>query len=137
MCDSQTSRYRRTSGNWLDQPTGATSLEKPRGAFWLAGSWAQFRGLCPRSTKRTKGEARALGNRAAWHPARFGISDEIDTAARYRQRAEGLRQIASDRSPLGIRNHLLTVAEEYERQASLLEDIDATNVAMKREPSRG
>ena len=60
------------------------------------------------------------------------MSDEIDTATCYRQRAEGLRQIASDKTAFEIRNQLLSLAEDYEHLAAMLEDIDATNVAIER-----
>ena len=60
------------------------------------------------------------------------MSDDLETAARYRERAEGLRNLASDKTNLGIRNHLLSIAEQYDRLAAMLEDIDATNVAMER-----
>jgi len=60
------------------------------------------------------------------------MSDDLETAARYRERAEGLRNIASDTTNFAIRNHLLSIAERYDRLAAMLEDIDATNVAMER-----
>jgi len=87
----------------------------------------------PRVQLKERKAKPSVGESGLLAPARFGMSDEIDTAARYRQRAKGLRQIASDKSALGIRNQLLTLAEDYERLASMLEDIDATNVAMKRD----
>jgi hypothetical protein len=52
------------------------------------------------------------------------MSDDIDTAARYRQRAKGLRSIASDETTREIRNQLLTIAKDYERLAAMLEDIE-------------
>jgi hypothetical protein len=60
------------------------------------------------------------------------MSDDLDTAARYRQRANGLRNLASDKTNFAIRNHLLSIAEQYDRLAAMLEDIDATNVATER-----
>ena len=60
------------------------------------------------------------------------MSDDLETAARYRQRAEGLRNLASDKTHFAIRNHLLSIAEQYDSLAAMLEDIDSTNVAMER-----
>ena len=59
------------------------------------------------------------------------MSDETDTAARYRERAERLRRIADDKTAREIRNHLLSLADTYERLATTLEDIDATNFAIE------
>ena len=53
------------------------------------------------------------------------MSDEIDTAARYRETAERLRRIADDKTAREIRNQMLTLADDYERLATMLEDIDA------------
>ena len=61
----------------------------------------------------------------------LGMSDDLDTAARYRQRAEGLRNLASDKTAFAICDQLLSIAEQYDRLAAMLEDIDATNVAME------
>jgi hypothetical protein len=41
------------------------------------------------------------------------------------------RQIASDKTAFEIRNQLLSLAEDYERLAAMLEDIDATNIAIE------
>ena len=59
------------------------------------------------------------------------MSDETDTASRYRQRAKGLRDTASNKSARGIRDQLLAIADTYERLAGELEAIDATNVAIE------
>jgi len=56
------------------------------------------------------------------------MSDDIDIAARYHQCAKGLRSIASDETTREIRNQLLTIANDYDRLAAMLEDIDATNI---------
>jgi len=60
------------------------------------------------------------------------MGDDLETAARFRQRAEGLRTLAADKTNFAIRNHLVAIAEQYERLAGILEDIDATNVVMAR-----
>ena len=60
------------------------------------------------------------------------MSYDLDTAARYRQRANGLRNLASDKNNFAIRSHLFSIAEQYDCLAAMLEDIDATNVAMER-----
>ena len=58
------------------------------------------------------------------------MSADLDTATRYRERAVGLRNIASDKTALAIRDQLLQLAEDYERLAAMLDDVDATNAAM-------
>ena len=55
-----------------------------------------------------------------------------DTAARHRQSAEGLRNLASDKTAFAIRDRLLSIAEQYDRLAAMLEGIDAKNVAVER-----
>ena len=60
------------------------------------------------------------------------MSEDIDTAARYRQRAKGLRNIANDKTAFAIRDPLIRIADDYERLAIMLEDIDATNVTLKK-----
>ena len=60
------------------------------------------------------------------------MSDDLETAARYRQHAEGLRNLASDKTHFAIRDHVLSIAEQYDHLAVMLEDIDTTNVAMER-----
>jgi hypothetical protein len=47
-------------------------------------------------------------------------------------RAEGLRNLANDKTAFAIRDQLLLIAEQYDRLAAMLEDIDATNVTMER-----
>jgi hypothetical protein len=49
------------------------------------------------------------------------VSDENETAERYRQRAEELRLIAANDSGAVNREAILKVAEDYERMANTLE----------------
>jgi len=58
------------------------------------------------------------------------VSADLDTATRYRERAVRLRNIASDKTALAIRDQLLQIAGDYERLAAMLDDVDATNAAM-------
>ena len=60
------------------------------------------------------------------------MSDDIDASARYRQRAEELRTIASDKAALDVRNQLLALAEDYERLAFTHDAMDAMSMAMER-----
>lgn len=48
------------------------------------------------------------------------MSEEIETAERYRRRAEQLRAIATSGLSLENQTALLSVAEEYERMADSL-----------------
>ena len=57
------------------------------------------------------------------------MGDEIDTATRYRERANNLRSIARDKTASEIRVALLKLADDYERLATILEDIAASNDA--------
>lgn len=60
------------------------------------------------------------------------MSEELDTAKRYRLRAEELKIIADDESGLQTRLTLRKIAEDYERMAETLEAIDRTNRAIAR-----
>jgi hypothetical protein len=60
------------------------------------------------------------------------MSEELDTARRYRQRAEELRIIAEEEIGLQTRLTLRNIAADYERMAETLEAIDRTNRAMAR-----
>ena len=60
------------------------------------------------------------------------MSEELDTAARYRQRAEELRTIAREESSAETRSTLSQIAADYERMAETLEAIDRTNKAIAR-----
>ena len=60
------------------------------------------------------------------------MSADLDTAIRYRKRAVGLRNIASDKTAFAIRDQLLQIAEDYERLAAILDEVDATNSAMEK-----
>ena len=61
-----------------------------------------------------------------------GLVSDRDAAARHRQSAEGLRNLASDKTVFAIRDRLLSIAEQYDRLATMLEDIDGTSVAIER-----
>jgi hypothetical protein len=60
------------------------------------------------------------------------MSEELDTARRYRQRAEELKIIAEDESGLQTRQTLKQIAADYELMAETLEAIDRTNQAIAR-----
>jgi hypothetical protein len=60
------------------------------------------------------------------------MGDELETSERYRDRARDLRNLASNKSHSAIRDHLLSIADQYDRLAAMLVDIDATNVAVDR-----
>ena len=60
------------------------------------------------------------------------MSEELDTARRYRQRAEELKIIAEDESSLQTRRTLEQIASDYELMAETLEAIDRTNQAIAR-----
>ena len=60
------------------------------------------------------------------------MSADLETASRYRKRAVGLRSIARDKTALEIRDQLLQIAEDYERLAAILDDVDATNATMEK-----
>jgi hypothetical protein len=52
------------------------------------------------------------------------LKDDIDSAQRYRQRAEELRTIASETTDQKAKDTLLEIAEDYERMATTRERID-------------
>lgn len=60
------------------------------------------------------------------------MSQETDTAVRYRQRAEELRTIAADDRTRENRTALLKIAMDYDQMAETLEAIDKTNQALSR-----
>jgi hypothetical protein len=60
------------------------------------------------------------------------LGDELETATRYRGRAEGLRSIAEQKELSQSRTTLLNIAIVYERLAAELEAIHATNERLSR-----
>ena len=60
------------------------------------------------------------------------MSEEIDTANRYRVHAEELRVIAEQDRDGATRKMLLRVADDYDHMADTLEAIDRTNKAVRR-----
>ena len=60
------------------------------------------------------------------------MSEELDTAKRYRLRAEELKIIAEDEGAQRTRLTLRQIADDYERMAETLEAIDRTNRAIAR-----
>jgi hypothetical protein len=58
------------------------------------------------------------------------MSEELDTAKRYRQRAEALKSIAEEEVTPQTRATLRKIAADYERMADTLEAIDRTNQAI-------
>ena len=59
------------------------------------------------------------------------MSEELNTAARYRQHAEELRVIAADKTALSNREILQSLAADYERMAETMENIDKSNKAVR------
>ena len=57
------------------------------------------------------------------------MSDELDTAKRYRQRAEELRVVAAEETSREQRAALERIARDYEAMAVTMEIIDRTNRA--------
>jgi hypothetical protein len=57
------------------------------------------------------------------------MSDELDTAKRYRQRAEELRVVAAEETSREQRFALERIARDYEAMAHTMEMIDRTNRA--------
>ncbi len=55
------------------------------------------------------------------------MSEESETATRYRLHAEELRAIAHEKDMGRCRKSLIKVARDYERMAGTLEAIDETN----------
>ncbi len=60
------------------------------------------------------------------------MSEELDTAERYRLHAEELRVMAEDKHGLENRKVLLGIAISYEKMAGSLEAIDATNTLLRK-----
>jgi hypothetical protein len=60
------------------------------------------------------------------------MKEDLDSAARYRQRAEELRAIADATTDLGNKKTLLDIAEDYERLARTRERIDESDQRLKR-----
>ena len=63
------------------------------------------------------------------------MTDELETAARYRLHANELRIFAADRAAQNIQQTLLTLAEDYEHLADELEAIDQTNQTLNSDSS--
>jgi predicted kinase len=55
------------------------------------------------------------------------VTDELETAARYRLHAKELRIFAADKQARDIQQLLLKLADDYEHLADELEAIDQTN----------
>lgn len=60
------------------------------------------------------------------------MSEELDTANRYRVHAEELRVIAEQDRDTATRRMLLKVADDYDHMADTLVSIDKTNKAVRR-----
>jgi hypothetical protein len=60
------------------------------------------------------------------------LTEELDAASRYRQRAKELRTLANHKDSRGIEHQLLMLAENYDRMAVSAEGIDKTNQALGR-----
>lgn len=60
------------------------------------------------------------------------MSEELRTAARYRQHAEDLRTIAAHKTAINNRETLRKLAANYEHMADTMEAIDETNKARER-----
>ena len=60
------------------------------------------------------------------------MSEELDTARRYRQRAEELRIIAEEETNPANRRTLKKIAADYEQMAETLEAIHRTHQSLAR-----
>jgi predicted kinase len=60
------------------------------------------------------------------------VSDELETALRYRSHAEELRAIAADMLDPNNRETILKIASDYDRMASSMEAIDRTYQTMRK-----
>ena len=60
------------------------------------------------------------------------MSEETDTAIRYRVHAEELRVIAEQDRDYDTRRMLMRVADDYDHMANTLEAIDKTNQIVRR-----
>ena len=60
------------------------------------------------------------------------MSEELDTAQRYRVRAEELRSIAAEDLTHSNREALERIARDYERMARTLEAIDLSNRSLRK-----
>ena len=63
------------------------------------------------------------------------MSDELETATRYRSHAEELRAIAADMLNPDTRRTVLNIANDYDHMASSLEAIDRTYQALGKRQS--
>jgi hypothetical protein len=61
------------------------------------------------------------------------MSEDLDIAKRYRQRAEELRIIATDDRTGENRAALERIARDYDRMAETMETLDRTNAARRKE----
>lgn len=64
-------------------------------------------------------------------PVERAMSEELETASRYRVHAQELRVIAEQDRDHETRRLLLKVADDYEHMAQTLEAIDKTNKAVR------
>jgi hypothetical protein len=60
------------------------------------------------------------------------MDEDLDSAQRYRQRAEGLRTIAQQTFDNSTRKTLLDMAEDYERMAGSRERLAESDQKLKR-----
>jgi len=65
------------------------------------------------------------------------MSEELDTAKRYRVHAKELRVIAEQDRDHETRRLLMKVADDYDHMADTLEAIDKTNKAVRRPRTSG
>ena len=62
----------------------------------------------------------------------MSLSNELETAKRYRQRAEELRIIAVDDRTRENREALEKIARDYDKMADTMEAIDRTNRGLRK-----
>ena len=60
------------------------------------------------------------------------MSADLEKARQYRERAEEIRIMASDKRGAAIRDSLQSIAATYDRLAQSLEAIDKTNRALEK-----
>lgn len=77
----------------------------------------------------------AIGDLARHCRSARDVDEELERAARYRSRAEKLRLLAQNIDAQAIRRALLSVAEEYEDMAAIIEAAEAkTSRTQTRQP---
>src|SRR5262249_52486457 len=113
---------------------------EPEKGDWLKPEWSRIGIICPVSPDRRSPGLQGSGHFCSfagtafniacfaiigtgWLPVGLiGMSEELDTARRYRLHAEELRAIASEMTTPEIRTKVLSLVFDYERMAKTMEE---------------